>query len=565
MESEIEKMSTLDTQLRLGEETLNRGDFSLALAGFIELTRLYPNSVGAWCGLAAAHYGLGNFENALAAAENAVRLAPHDSRCMLALAPPAFVLGSRSAIETCRAHIGRISRDDGEIIANFWTERLSEKDYFSQAAAAFSIFASRNMDNELIAMEMAYLHINAFQLDEADRILTDCERKFGARPRISAMRARIALTKGDTEFARMSALKAIEMNNSIVPAYVILSEIAAEQIDAAMETRLNEIVVSEDYPDEMREGGFRVLGRVSEKKGDYDRAFELFAAAKALAKQAAAASGVRYDQRASETRFRNITAMYQDFAQPIGDDCGAPQKIFIVGMPRSGSTLVEQILSKHSGATCVGESLNMPRIANWVERNVKESRKDYRTASLQMRSYYNDTYERSANGAKCVIDKNLFNLERCGLIADLDPNARFVLVLREPSDIAVSIFKSKFLAAHPWSNDLRDIAHMQASFDYLAEHWRRTMGSRLLVLRHEELVADFEAVVRRLLEFCGLEFEPQCLAFHEGGRHVFTISAAQVRRPLNADGVGRWRRYERHLDSYNRALAESRLRYDDST
>jgi hypothetical protein len=174
---------------------------------------------------------------------------------------------------------------------------------------------------------------------------------------------------------------------------------------------------------------------------------------------------------------------------------------------------------------------------------------------------YRNSYERAANGAACVADKNLFNFARCGLIADLDPDARFILALREPADIALSIFKTKFLAALPWSNDLRGIAHMQASFEFLTDHWRRILGDRILVVRHEHLVADFEAGVRKTLDFCELEFEPECLAFHEGKRRVFTVSAAQVRRPLNADGVGRWRRYEQHLKEFDRALEESRQRY----
>jgi tetratricopeptide (TPR) repeat protein len=554
-------MNDLKSQLRTGEDALNRGEFVRALASFTTLTRIAPQSIGAWCGRAAACYGIGELQNALAAAKQAVRLAPDDSRGFLVLAPPAFALGDRTGIEACRVHIARLPRGDGEILANFWSERLAEKDHFSLAAAAFSLFASRHMDEKLTALEMAHLHLNAFELEKGDRILDDIEARFGASAPTYTMRARISVIRGDSETAKAAALKAIEMNSAAVPAYVVLSDLAPDLIDSEKKIRLSEIVVDESFSPDMRVGANRVLGRVREKAGDYDGAFNAFAAAKLLSKELATASGLEYDEKAAETKVRMTVARYPETHVQRSKLCAAPLKLFIIGMPRSGSTLIDQILSRHSKAVSVGESLIIPRIENLVERKFREQTHDYRACTAELVAQYRNSYERAANGAACVADKNLFNFARCGLIADLDPDARFILALREPADIALSIFKTKFLAALPWSNDLRGIAHMQASFEFLTDHWRRILGDRILVVRHEHLVADFEAGVRKTLDFCELEFEPECLAFHEGKRRVFTVSAAQVRRPLNADGVGRWRRYEQHLKEFDRALEESRQRY----
>jgi tetratricopeptide (TPR) repeat protein len=469
-------------------------------------------------------------------------------------------LDAKQSIDACRAHMSRLLHDESEMLAEFWSERLAEKDYFSLAAVAFAMFASRFAGDKMAALELAHLHLNAFELDASDTILDDVERRFGSSATICAMRARIFLTRGDLEAAASAALGAIAMNKDAVPAYVILSEIAPEFIDAEKEAHLCLIIANDSLPVGMRIGGRRALGRVYEKRGDYENAFAAFAAAKSLSKESAAASGLQYDQKSAEANVRTVVARYPGVFAPPGGEKVEPLKVFVIGMPRSGSTLIEQILSRHSKAASVGESMNIPSIANWVARESKRSLRPYRTYAAQMQKYYRNTYECAAAGATCIVDKNLFNFERCGLIADLDPHARFILTLREPADIALSVFRTGFLAAHPWSNDLEDIAHMQASFEFLVDHWRRILGDRVLVVRHEELVADFEASVRRMLEFCGLEFEPECLAFHEGKRRVFTVSAAQVRQPLNAEGVGRWRNYERHLEGFARSLDAHRKR-----
>src|SRR5690606_16360163 len=120
--------------------------------------------------------------------------------------------------------------------------------------------------------------------------------------------------------------------------------------------------------------------------------------------------------------------------------------------------------SRHSRAISIGESSNILQIANWIDRKAKASGRTYRSCVADIREHYRSVYSEAAQGAACIIDKNLFNFERCGLIADLDPQARFILTLRDPADIALSIFRTKVLAAHEWSHDLRDIAHMQATF-----------------------------------------------------------------------------------------------------
>ena len=554
-------MSDLTKQLLSGQAALERGEFPQALGLFSTLTRSAPQSVGAWCGYAAALYGVSHFQKALAAAKEAVRLGPSDSRAFLVLAPPAFVLNSKIAIEACRDFLRILPRDEAEALAHFWSKRLIEKDHFAEAATAFSLFALSNMDDEITALELANHYLNAHELDKVEEILDDVVEKFGDGPTVHAMTARIEITRGNSEAAKSAALKAIELNARAIPAYVILSELDPRLIDASIQNRLSAVLRDESLPAEMRVGGYRTLGRVFEKRGDIDAAFAAFAAAKSLAKENTHDAGRAYNPTQIERRTRIVAARYPSVIVESDDKHRRPLSVFIIGMPRSGSTLVDQIISRHSRAISIGESSNILQIANWIDRKAKASGRTYRSCVADIREHYRSVYSEAAQGAACIIDKNLFNFERCGLIADLDPQARFILTLRDPADIALSIFRTKFLAAHEWSHDLRDIAHMQATFEFLTGHWRRILGDRIHVVKHEELVADFEPGVRALLDFCGLDFEPQCLEFHKGDRKVFTTSAAQVRRPVNAEGVGRWRRYEKHLAPYFESLEEFRRRY----
>jgi len=544
-----------------GQDALDRGAFAEALAIFVNETRRAPNSVDAWFGCAAANYGIGDFHHALAAAERCVQLAPNDQRGFYVLAPPAFALNDAQGIDICRTFMGRLTPGAGESLARFWSERLSEKELFSAAADAFEIYAAYHPEDEKAAPELANLYINASEIDKAEAVIDRCEKRIGKHGAFQFIRARIAIMRGDIDAAKRSALHAIDNNDRPAPAYFILSDIAPELIDANKAARLEKILGDEGLHPDLKIGGLFALGRTHHSRDELDQAFNCFAAAKSLSKEFATAAGIIYDRQVAEASAQRIAARYPAASPTNLQDSGAPRKIFIIGMPRSGSTLVDQILSRHSLVASLGESTIMPTISNSIERRSRESGRPFRACTAEMREQFHAAYRQAAGSAPRIIDKNLFNFECCGLIADLDPNACFILTKREPADIALSIFKTKFLAAHPWSNELRDIAHKQASFEFLVSHWRKMLGERIHIVNHEELVANFEPGVRALLEFCGLDFEEQCLDFHKGDRQVFTTSAAQVRRPINADGVGRWKRYEKHLAPYFESLEEFRRRY----
>jgi hypothetical protein len=153
-----------------------------------------------------------------------------------------------------------------------------------------------------------------------------------------------------------------------------------------------------------------------------------------------------------------------------------------------------------------------------------------------------------------VVDKMPFNFLHLGVIATLLPKARVVHCRRDPIDTCLSCFFQNFAEPHPFALDLAHLGHYYREYERLMAHWAEVLPLPVFKLSYEELTADQEAVSRRLVEFCGLEWDERCLRFNETERHVRTASALQVRRPLYRTSVGRWKRYERHLAPLLEAL-----------
>lgn len=291
------------------------------------------------------------------------------------------------------------------------------------------------------------------------------------------------------------------------------------------------------------------LAKELEDIGEPRRAFAALTAANAAHKRA---SG--YDFAQDAAIFDAIEAAFaQAPAAAAGDPDGAP--IFVVGMPRTGTTLVDRILSSHPEVGSAGELQAMPLAIKQAARTPSRTVLDPETVAAAMQADPADigarylaraAHHRPAGRARFV-DKLPANFLNVGHIARALPNARIVCLRRGPMDTVWSNFRNLFATQSPYyaySYDLMDTARYYARFDRLMALWERLFPGRVLHLGYEALVADQERGTRALLDHCGLEWDPACLAFHENRAAVATPSAAQVRRALNADGIGRWKTHE---------------------
>ena len=231
--------------------------------------------------------------------------------------------------------------------------------------------------------------------------------------------------------------------------------------------------------------------------------------------------------------------------------------VFIVGMPRSGTTLVEQICASHSQILGAGELVHIPRLVMDLKRH-----KGDEASKALVRRRAADTHVlrlyRLGQGAVRVVDKLPDNVLNLGLIAQLFPRARIVYCSRDSRDISLSCYFQVFNdGAQYFSYDLGDCLKRCQEVQRLAAHWLRLMPSHMIDVNYEALVADLAGESRRIIEFLGLDWEPACLDFHRTERTVATISHWQVRQPLYGSSVGRWRHYEKHIAPFLAALNDS--------
>jgi tetratricopeptide (TPR) repeat protein len=303
------------------------------------------------------------------------------------------------------------------------------------------------------------------------------------------------------------------------------------------------------------EAGF-ALGKLLDRAGQYDDAFASFAAANALLRASQAAAGRGFDkERLHRDVGRLITALTQaHFAKAADWGSASALPVFIVGMPRAGTTLVEQILASHSGVFGAGELTGIGKIAGaigwgpspaWSQNAIAEAAGGH-LASLEV----------LAPSRSRIIDKMPDNIFQLGLIATLFPNARIIFCARDPLDTCFSCFTQRFAQPHGFDNDLADCGFRYLQVQRLTRHWQAVLPLRHISIGYEQLIGDIETQSRRLVAFLGLDWEPACLEFHRTERTVKTASWAQVRRPAYRDSVGRAAHYLPHLAPLIAALAQ---------
>jgi len=241
---------------------------------------------------------------------------------------------------------------------------------------------------------------------------------------------------------------------------------------------------------------------------------------------------------------------------------GSRRPVFIVGMPRSGTSLVEQILASHLEVYGAGELGLMPQIAGLVERLEPDRQWEYPRcldrlslcACDELAKRYLSELSRLNDTARYVTDKLPTNFLHLGLITLLFPNCHIIHCVRDPMDTCLSCYMTDFAIGNEFAQDLTHVGEYYVQYRRLLEHWQTTLNVPLIEVRYENLVSDLEATTRELLETLNLPWDDQCLEFYRTQRPVGSASSQQVRTPIYQDSVGRWRHYERHLGPLREGL-----------
>ena len=329
-----------------------------------------------------------------------------------------------------------------------------------------------------------------------------------------------------------------------------------------MQTQLE----SEDLDKESEVNFLFALAKATEDRGDFERAWQYYRTGNAERRMME-----YYDPVRAEVMNDSVIEVFDKEFLAGHSDQGHPDSapIFVVGLPRSGSTLIEQILASHSQVEGTSElpyvghataSLNLNRAdgVNYPEA-VRELGEEHLKSLGQ--GYLRAAQMHRTEGAPHFVDKMPNNFPSVGFIHLILPNAKIIDARRHPLDSCLSCFRQLFARGQPFTYDLTDIGEYFLEYQRLMDYWHDVLPGRVLTVQYEDVVTDFETQVRRVLEFCELPWEDSCMNFYETDRPVRTASSEQVRQPVYSKSVNFWRNYEDKLDELITVLEPVRDRY----
>jgi tetratricopeptide (TPR) repeat protein len=581
-------------QLELGQTLSAQGRDADALVALQRAVELAPNLAEAWRELATLHARNGDTHACDVAYANFARLAPphqHLAEAHAALAN--HRLGAAEAL--LRRRLGQDSRDPEALrmLAEIATERedyveserlyarcleiapgysrarmdLASMLHVQQKAQPMLTLLDRLLRLEPASLPYRSLQASAFGLlgrnTRAREILESLIKEFPGNEALYVHYGNALRTGGFATHAIAAYRRAAELRPSYGEAWFCLSNLKTFRFEAAELRTLQEQGRRPDLSDEDRLQLEFALGKALEDAGEYGPSFEHYSRGNALRRRA-----VFYDADANARFVDSLQKLYsaQFFAARKGSGCQAPDPIFIVGLPRSGSTLLEQILASHSQVEGTRELPDIQGFALELGLTASRSASPQFAGAVEAlsreeldalgRRYLDQTRPSRLTGSRYFIDKLPSNFFHVGLLQLILPNARIIDARRSALACCFSNFKQHFQAGVWFSYSLDDIGRFYRGYVQLMTHYDEVLPGRVHRVHYERLVSDLPGEVDKLLQYCGLPFEEQCLRFHETQRIVQTASSEQVRRPLFAAGLDQWRNFEPWLSGLKRALGD---------
>jgi len=427
-----------------------------------------------------------------------------------------------------------------------------------QAREQIEILIAAEPDHPTHRMTLASILVGEGSTEAAIALYGELARQQPGNPELHLSLGHALKTQGRREEAERAYREAARQRVNFGDAYWSLANLKTYRFADEQLATMREQVEARRTPLVDRYHLCFALGKALEDRGEYAESFQFYARGNALKKDECS-----YRPEALErTVERQIELCTREFfEQRPGYGCDDPSPIFIVGLPRAGSTLLEQILASHSQVEGTMELADIPRLVSALDLHATGARypgvlalpsaDDYRAFG---EAYIRDTRHYRVGNRPFFIDKMPNNFRHVGLIHLMLPNAKIIDARREPMACCFSNFKQLFASGQQFTYSLEDIGRYYALYVRLMDHWDSVLPGRVLRVQHEDVIDDLEGSVRRILDYCGLEFEAACVDFHKTERRVHTASSEQVRRPINREGVDQWKNFEPWLGPLREVL-----------
>jgi tetratricopeptide (TPR) repeat protein len=445
---------------------------------------------------------------------------------------------------------------------------LRQQGNWAEAAQAFESALSLQPENPEFAYNLAVALHKQGQLDRAAVFYRQASRLKPEYPAPYVNLATLLKEQGVLDEAVALLREALRLQPFFALAYYNLSEFVADgryEFGSDELERMNALMTAEHRPALERSLAAFGLAAARHKQCHYDDAFACYERANSLRKSFNDEQQAAFDAQGHEALIDRTIATFDPAyftrTQGWGLDTGLP--IFIIGMPRSGSTLVEQILASHRQVFGAGEIGDISRFVTQFAAKTNVSLSSAclphdQNVARDIAAAYLEAIAQLGTGATRVTVKTLQNFLHLGVIATLLPHARVIHCKREPIDVCLSCYFTNFQNVDfAWS--LADIGAYHRAYEKLMVHWSRVLPLPIHEVRYEELVHNQESATRELLAFCDLDWDERCLAFWDTRRVVQTASAVQVRKPISSQAIGRWRHYRSHLGPLFKALGRADL------
>lgn len=500
----------------LGYVSNAQHDYSQAATYFQHALSLNPQYAQAHNGLASAQQSLGKYKEALSHYDEALTQAPGYAEAHFGRGSALIVLGEHDgAIQSLREAI-----------------HLNPQYTEAYITLASALMTRSNPDEALACCEKA-LEIDP---DNADSI---------------ALTATIEQHASDPEKALARLQPWIERGIDNVNLAIAYSEVS-KSLDRPGEAidLMEQLLAQENtLPVTSQRNLYFNLGRMYDATNQYEKAFDYY-------QKGNACRPITYDPAINSREIDSTIEVFKRnfIASSAHASRLSDKPVFVVGMPRSGTSLVEQILASHPAVYGAGELPDMLQMVSQLPATLgsTEAYPWCATALTQdkidaLSEEYLQHLDTLSPSAERVVDKMPGNFRFLGLINLLFPAAHVIHCVRDPLDTCLSCYFQDFSTSHAYSYDLAQLAEFYKDYQRLMTHWTETLQIPILEVRYEELIEHQEAVSRKMVEFCDLDWDESCLNFHENRRFVATASYDQVRRPLYSKSVARWKHYEKHL------------------